>query len=34
MRVIDKQRLIKKIGNLDEITMGKVAEAIRAILDL
>ncbi|HHT9146609.1 MAG: type II toxin-antitoxin system PemK/MazF family toxin [Candidatus Brocadiaceae bacterium] len=34
IRVIDKQRLIKKIGKLDETTMGKVAEAIRAVLDL
>ena len=34
IRVNDKQRLIKKTGKLDEITMGKVAEAIRAILDL
>ncbi|MCR4318967.1 MAG: type II toxin-antitoxin system PemK/MazF family toxin [Candidatus Brocadiaceae bacterium] len=34
IRVIDKQRLIKKIGKLDETTMGKVADAIRAVLDL
>ena len=34
MRVIDKRRLIKVRGRLDDAQMNKIAEALRAVLDI
>jgi len=34
VRSVDRQRLVKRLGSVDEVTMGKVDEALQISLGL